>query len=126
MHRSPRLLALLLLPLLAAGASGIRWAHHAIAHGQAAAGGAEACGLGHAACGHASRSTACEKEGVPGDASRDRCLDCDLLGEMVAGAAPEPEIAVAIAVSVERRRAAASVEVPPARGVHRARPPPIA
>ncbi len=128
MPRSRRLLAILLLPLLAAGVGGLQWAHEAIAHGDAAAGGSHACSPGHASCGHAAHRADAGLAGgdAPVERSPSPCLDCDRLGEMLTAAAWEAEVAIAVALVAACPVAAESAEVTPSLGVHRARPPPIA
>ena len=125
-----RMLAFVLLPLLAAGVGGLRWGHVAFAHGGGEVSAGSSCSHhAHGSCSHSHARVAVDddREHAPApEPSDDGCLDCDLLAVMVGGTAPEAAAAFVSSTLVDRLFARADVVEVRASAVHRARPPPIA
>ena len=130
MSLSRRMLAFVLLPLLAAGVGGLRWGHVAFAHGGGEVSAGSSCSHhAHGSCSHSHGrlAVADDHEDPPApEPSDDGCLDCDLLAVMVGGTAPEAAAAFVSSTLVDRLFARADVVEVRASAVHRARPPPIA
>jgi hypothetical protein len=130
MPASRRLLAFLLLPLLAAGVGGLRWGHVAIAHGGADAAVETACSHHrHGSCSHSHARVAVDddREHAPApEPSDDGCLDCDLLAVMVGGVSPELATAFISSPLIVRSPDVGDLVAVRASDVHRARPPPVA
>ena len=129
-----RLLAYLLLPLLAAGVGGLRWGHVAIAHGDGEAATETACSHRHHACGHAHGPvTPIEADEVREEGSRseapspsdDGCLDCDLLAVMVGGATLDVPASLIATPTPDRAVDRGDVDAIATSDAHRARPPPV-
>ncbi|MGA1394127.1 MAG: hypothetical protein ACO38W_13330 [Phycisphaerales bacterium] len=130
MSLSRRMLAFVLLPLLAAGVGGLRWGHVAFAHGDAEVSAESTCShRAHGSCSHSHGRLAIadDRDDVPSpEPLDDGCLDCDLLAVMVGGTAPEVAAAFVSSTLVDRMIARDDAVEGRASGVHRARPPPIA
>lgn len=133
-----RLLAFLLLPLLAAGVGGLRWGHVAVAHGGTEGAAETACSHRHrSVCGHSHGPVATRDHH---DAAADRsddstsptprhgddCLDCDLLAVMVGGATLDVPLAVVARPILDRAIDRSDAAAIAACEVLRARPPPVA
>lgn len=130
-----RLLAFLLLPLLAVGVGGLRFGHVAIAHGDADATTKTACShRHHGPCGHSHGPVAAidlidadeADDSGPPPSDHDDCLDCDLLAVMLGGATPEAPAPLAATPSLDRPIEREFVAAIRASEAHRARPPPVA
>lgn len=127
-----RFFAFLLLPLLAAGVGGLRWAHVAIAHGEAGEATETACShRHHGPCGQSHGPVAAfdVDEGDESDApvsDHDGCLDCDLLAVMVSSATHDGSAPIAAMTGLDRVVDPLDVAAIAASETHRARPPPVA